>query len=153
MANQGQFSSGAVLTASELNAFTPLTIVTQSATQSVANATFVTMLYNTETLDVLNWHSTTVNTSRITPTVAGYYLVVFNMQTNTTSTRNVARITKNGSELAKTDISATVTQIDATTFVQLNGSTDYVESTCFQQSGATANIGPCIFTVMLVRAT
>jgi hypothetical protein len=152
MANQGQFVSGAVLTASELNAFTPLTIVTQSTTQSVANATFVTMLYNTETLDVLNWHSTVTNTGRITPTIAGYYLVVFNLQTGTTSTRNVARITKNGTEIAKTDISATVTQIDATTFVYMNGSTDYLETQCFQQSGGTANVGPCIFTAMLVRA-
>ena len=151
MANQGSFIAGQVLTAAELNTFTPITVVTQSATQTVATATFTTMLYNTETIDVSNWHSTATNTGRITPNVSGIYLVTFNMQTGTTSTRTVARITKNGGELVKTDISATVTQLNSTTFVSMNGTTDYLETECFQQSGFNASIGPCIFSVMLVR--
>jgi hypothetical protein len=151
MPNQGTFVAGQVLTAAELNTFTPITVLTQSASQTVSTATFTTMLYNTETIDVSNWHSTATNTGRITPNVSGIYLATFNMPTGTTSTRNVARILKNGSELFKTDISATVTQLVSTTFVSMNGTTDYLETDCFQQSGTNAAIGPCLFTVMLVR--
>ena len=151
MANQGSFVSNAVLTAAELNAFTPLTIVTQSTTQTVATGTFVTILYDTETIDVSNWHSTSSNTGRITPTVSGYYLVTFNLPTGTTSTRNVAAINKNGTLIWKTDISATVTQIECTTFAYMNGTTDYLETQCYQQSGGNASVGPCQFSMMLIR--
>ena len=138
MANQGTFVSGQVLTAAELNAFTPLTVVTQSTTQTVATGAFATMLYNTETIDVSDWHSTTTNTGRITPNVSGIYLATFNMPTGTTTTRNAARILKNGTYIVKTDISATVTEISTTTFVSMNGTTDYFEIFYYQDKGGVA---------------
>ena len=153
MANQGQFVSGAILTAAELNGFTPLTVLTNTTTQLVPNATFTAITYDTETTDTLNWHSTSSNTSRITPNIAGFYLVSFNGVSNGASTRNISAIYKNGAVVAKTDVSTTTTALDITTVVSLNGTTDYVESVLYQQNGSSVNCGPCVFSVMLVRAS
>ena len=153
MANQGQFVSGAVLTAADLNGFTPLTVLTNTTTQLVPNATFTAITYDTETTDTLNWHSTSSNTSRITPTISGFYLVSFNGVSNGAANRNISAIYKNGVSVAKTDISTTTNALDITTVVSLNGTTDYVESFLYQANTTAVNCGPCIFSVMLVRAS
>ena len=152
MANQGQFAAGAILTAADLNGFTPITSLTNSTTQNVPSGAFTPITYDTELTDTLNWHSTSTNTSRITPTIYGMYLVSFNGVSNTTSTRNISAIYVSGALEAKTDVSATTTALDITTIVALNGTTDYVESILYQQSGGTVACGPCRFSVMLVRA-
>ena len=153
MANQGQFVSGAVLTAADLNGFTPLTVLTNTTTQLVPTATFTAITYDTEIADTLNWHSTSTNTSRITPTIAGIYLVNFNGVSNSAANRNISAIYVNGASVAKTDVSTTTTALDVTAFVSLNGSSDYVESFLYQQNGTSVNTGPCRFSVMLVRAS
>ena len=153
MANQGQFVTGAVLTAAELNAFTPITVLTQSGTQLISNATFTAVEFDVETEDTLNWHSNTVNNTRVTPTIAGYYLATFTGVTNTTTTRNIAQISKNGTLVVKTDVSATTTALNISHMVFCNGTTDYLEAVIYQQNGTAVNTGPSFFSVMLVRAT
>jgi hypothetical protein len=153
MANQGQFTTGAILTAAELNAFTPITVLTQTGTQLVSSATFTAVQFDSETEDTLNWHSNSVNNTRVTPTIAGYYLATFTGVTNTTTTRNISQISKNGTLVAKTDVSATTTALNISHMVFCNGTTDYLEAVLYQQNGTAVNTGPSFFSVMLVRAT
>jgi uncharacterized protein with beta-barrel porin domain len=157
MALIGTFTSGSVLTAAELNQFNNVTFLSGTNAQAITNGviTDVTFGAGTETLDVSNWHSTTTNTARITPTIAGYYLcggfAVFNR--TGASSRFSEFIIKNGVTYAA---EATILGGDypvavAQNIVYFNGSTDYVTLAMYQTTGGTVNLSRQDFFVALLR--
>jgi hypothetical protein len=110
---------------------------------------------NTEAVDTLDWHSTSTNTDRITPTIAGWYMCVGSGTYNATiSARVIFQIAKNGTEIVKFDWAggaiangALVSQI-----VYLNGSTDYVAFGTYQFSGVNQSLSSGSLQVVLLRA-
>ena len=68
MANQGDFTSGTVLTADDLNEFSQITIV-KASSFTVPNASNTIPTYATEIIDVGGWHAASANI--ITPASTG----------------------------------------------------------------------------------
>lgn len=95
-----------------------------SSNQSVTTATFTKILFQTEVFDTNNNFAS----STFTPTVAGYYQFNAYLSPNTTVTRSIVSLYKNGARVA---ILLDGTSIPATggggTILYMNGSTDYVE--------------------------
>ncbi len=104
--------------------------------------------FTSEDFDVPAWHSNTTNNTRITPDVAGVYLVTANVEfaANATGDRAI-RIGVNGvgtsNMRAQTTTPApTVNALLSTTaVVLLNGTTDYIEIGAWQSSGGSLNTG------------
>lgn len=123
----------------------PVFVGYQASAQSTTTGTWTALTIDTEVLDSDGGHSTTVNPSRYTATVAGLYLVVgsASFTANATGYRR-CRITKNGSNVrggaSGYDVNtANVAGGVAIAFVSMNGSTDYVEVMGAQASGSTIN--------------
>jgi hypothetical protein len=139
MATFGTFVSGQILTAAELNAGLP-TCVLENAAVSLVNGTPLQIPFTSEVTDLNGWHSTTVNTSRITPNIAGTYLVT--MQINdlsTTTTRALIAVYKNGANTTipiVTDTTAIFDDFNSVGFVTANGTTDYFEMTALVQGAS-----------------
>jgi hypothetical protein len=122
----------------------PVCRVVANATQSVADATTTAMTFLQEDIDTHGMHSTSVNTSRLTPTVPGIYRfytsVIFAGRVDWTSTQ--AFIRKNGStQLAPADkkansVNAQAVSMATEAWVDMNGTTDYVESCVFLDNTA-----------------
>lgn len=153
------FVVGEVATASNVNNNTvtlgnfllapPLAILSQSAAQSIANATATGLTFNTETIDTDNGHSTVTNTSRYTGQTPGYYLLtgVYDAAPNATGARQLwFRLNGTGAEVGFEDnpagsSGASDTALSSSDIVFLNGTTDYVEAVVSQSSGAALNTG------------
>jgi hypothetical protein len=116
--------------------------VYNSAAQTISNATFTTVTFNSEWFDTDAFHSTSTNTSRLTVPAgfAGYYRVEMKLffTTNGTGSR-LALIYKNG-----TDVAASYLEQGAYsngknmlhTFLVLNlAVNDYIEVKIWQDSG------------------
>ena len=130
MATFGTYVSGQILTAAELNAGLPTCVLTNgSLTLSDGVNTFIA--FTSEVTDLYGWHSTSVNTSRITPNIAGTYLVTFLLTNVSGTTRALANCTKNGSSVSApsiiTDTPGTIDDFTTVGFVTANGTTDYFE--------------------------
>lgn len=118
----------------------------QSAAQSIGNGSLTALGLDTEEVDTYNGHDTVTNNSRYTPTVAGYYLVLgcYGYAANATGNR-FAFVYKNGALVVRGQnggpapgaANTGVTQVAAV--VYCNGSTDYVETYCYQSSGGALN--------------
>lgn len=136
MATFGTFASGQVLTAAELNAGLP-TCVLENAAVSLVSGTPLQIPFTSEVTDLNGWHSTSVNNSRITPNIAGTYLVT--MQINdisTTVTRSLVALYKNGANTTipiQSDTTGIFDDFSAVGFVTVNGTTDYLEMTALVQ--------------------
>src|SRR3954463_2588322 len=118
----------------------PIVRLIQAAAQSVAsNAdTAVTFGAGSEDIDTHGYHDTAVNTSRITPLLAGYYQLtgVVAWAGDTDIIRHDALFAKNGSVVAPrnrfvTDSTATAASARMTypvvAILTANGTTDYFE--------------------------
>ena len=132
----------------------PLTVISRSTDQTITTATqsFVTM--DTETVDVLNWHSTVTNTDRITPTIAGWYMCIGSGTYNTGFTgRVIFQLAKNGAEFVKFDQQNTgyISGASISKMVYLNGSTDYVSLATYQFSGSNQSFTAGALQLVLVR--
>ena len=121
---------------------TPAFRATMSATQSIANVTMVTVAYDTESYDTDNCYDT--STYRFTPNVAGKYLVIasFALNANLSSGTFIIRIAKNGAEVSRANIvlSSSTSNPISTSFLELNGSSDYIEAQGYQATGSGATI-------------
>lgn len=132
----------------------PLCIVRKSTVTNVANNGAV-LTWDTEDTDPNGLHSTSSNTSRITPNVAGWYRITATVHwaANATGRRAVA-INKNGATAGYGQISpgssAGTTSTTVTRTVQANGSTDYFEVFAYQDSGAGLNTADTVGTVFEV---
>jgi hypothetical protein len=136
MATFGTYVSGQILTASELNAGLP-TCVLENSSVSLVSGTGLAIPFTSEVTDLNGWHSTSVNTSRITPNIAGTYLVT--MQINDVSvglSRSLIQLLKNGAVTTipiMTDTTGIFDDFNATGFVTANGTTDYFEMNALVQ--------------------
>jgi len=143
MATIGTFTAGQVLTASELNNAIPLCIL-ENASFVLAAATVTQVTFGTEVLDPLGWHSTSTNTSRITPNISGYYFIT--MQVNDIvaagSTRALMGLIKNGAALTipvQMDTGGQDDDFALSGYVFCNGTTDYLEMRLLPTNSTSAN--------------
>lgn len=116
----------------------PLVRLIQQASQSFAASTSAALTFGSgsEDIDTHNFHDPSSNTSRITPTVAGYYRVSATLWLTTSTINNVnfqVFVAKNGSiippgyRLNFTGGSA-VRSVSCSSIVSANGTTDYFEA-------------------------
>lgn len=119
-----------------------------SAAQSIPDTTNTALLFGAEDIDTHNFHSTSVNTSRITPTVAGIYKftgMAYMITGNTDYTScsafirlngvtNLAPAGREGNVVTSLARSIEITQV----LVAMNGTTDYAELVVLQTNTAVA---------------
>jgi len=151
----GTFAGGEVLQAAELNTVLPACMLpSTSVTLTTGTPTYVP--FATESYDPLGWHSTTSNTSRITPTIAGWYLCnayVNNINGAGTNMRGFIGIERSRAEtVSRFDINNYAPDDFGTTgFVYLDGSTDYVEVVVAQYSGGNRTPTVKLSVVLVAR--
>lgn len=112
--------------------------------QSISNNTVTKITINTEIFDTASCFDSSTN-YRFTPNVAGYYQIigaVADVSGGTTGGLR-PRLYKNGSLYTYTNMPMTNTGVitQCSTIMYFNGSTDYVELWCDQNSGGSLNIG------------
>ena len=111
--------------------------------QSISNATFTVITFNTEIYDTDAFHSTSTNTGRMTIPSGkdGKYLVYFNISfQNASGGRRIVGLYKNGTQI----VSVESGQVDTNVFPGLAGSiiydavaTDYFDIRVYQTSGSS----------------
>ena len=133
-----------------------------SSAQSIPRVTYTKVEFKTETYDLDGLFDTT--TYRYTPQVAGYYYVFFTIVlTGQSSGYEIyAEIKKNGSSVMKSHSGGSqnygsLGQADVYGFVQMNGSSDYLDSYIWHNNANSASRSPDVnYTRMggyLVRRT
>jgi len=139
MATFGTYVSGQILTAAELNAGLPTCVLTNGSL-TLSDGVSTSIAFTSEVTDPYGWHSTSVNTSRITPNIAGTYLVTMLLNNVSATTRALANLHKNGASLSApliiTDTNGTIDDFTTVGFVTANGTTDFFEMNCLV-TGAT----------------
>jgi hypothetical protein len=120
----------------------PTAKATNSTAQAIANNTVTAVTFNSEEFDPDNIHSTSSNTERLTPGVAGYYLVVGvgRFVTANATGRRAFFLYKNGTGgtfLSGADMLGSASQVfyQSTVAVVELGASDYVVMGAFQNSG------------------
>ncbi len=147
MAYQGDFTSGDVLNAADLNGFGNVTILRQNGL-SVPNTTNVYPAFDIEDIDVSNWHTGT--NSYLTVDLAGVYLVTANARNLNGTSRGLIVIQVNGAAAADQDVNGG-RDLSCSVVLGLSAS-DQVRMLVWQQSGSTQT--PDVrLTCQLVRAT
>lgn len=137
------FAGGAVIDADDMNDLwelgpgRPFMRLVQQAAQSMADATDTALTFGTgsEIHDTHGFHSTSVNTSRAIPTVAGIYRIkgVLSVPALTTYASLQVTIRKNGSLLIPgvsrngPNVTSSFRALWIDTEDEANGSTDYYE--------------------------
>lgn len=157
MATIGTFVSGQVLTSAELNNAIPLCVL-ENTSQAIANSTNTAVAFASEVLDPLNWHNNVTNNTRVTPNIAGFYLVTMQMNdiNGAGQTRAALSLNKNGAEVTGVRIRMDTTGEDddfaLPGYVQCNGTTDYLEMVVLQNnSGGVTRTITARFTVQFVH--
>lgn len=126
----------------------PICSLTQTVAQSIPNAANTDVLFDTEVADSWGWHSTVTNTNRVTPNVAGWFLVTGKTAySSSTGGGRVSYIYRNGSVINGSGFYQNMAGVGAGTQsvmtfptpVYLNGSTDYVTLNTIQNSGGAIN--------------
>lgn len=124
-----------------------------SSGQSINDATVTLMQFDTESYDPLGDYDNTTN-YRYTPSIEGYYLVLTAVGLTSFADQDymAVNIRKNGSNIStnyNTLSWASTTALFTQThrIVYCNGTTDYLDVTCFHNSGAskTTSSGTVVF--------
>jgi hypothetical protein len=149
MAAGDPVSSSDLTTIEDYTIRKPIVRLVQAAVQSLPHNTTTAITYaaGSEDIDTHGYHDVAVNNTRITPLIAGYYLVTVHTQMATASGTNYTQlftgIGKNGTRFAPQQFirpdaasNAGVTA-QTTARVQMNGSTDYLEHFASQTNGAS----------------
>ena len=130
---------------------TPAFMAYLSSAQSISDATWTKIQFNTEVLDTDNAYDNSSN-YRFTPQTAGKYLVncytAPNTGTNTDILRHYQSIYKNGSQVQLQNLDTRdgggfrVLGISSSYIISMNGSSDYIEMFAYadSNSGNNANI-------------
>jgi hypothetical protein len=111
----------------------PIGRLVASGTQTLTDNTQVAITFTAEDFDTHLFHSTSSNTSRVTPTVPGYYRFLGTVFYGTETTPVVAdaSIRFNGStNLAHADRKVPTTvqfSLRCSALIAMNGTTDYIE--------------------------
>ena len=121
---------------------TPAFWVTLSGSdQTLPHDTSTKIQFNTTTLDTnSSWDSSNY---RFTPSVAGYYFIYakWRLGTSNNSSQMKCLIKKNGSDLAlSSSTNDTENTAQASSIVQMNGTTDYVEVYAYHVTSLTQSI-------------
>ena len=105
------------------------------ASQSIANGTATTVLFNSEVFDTDSAYTT--STGKFQPQTAGKYYLYTVLRNDGATYEVNTRITKNGSDVVGDNITDNTGSESSVTFttVDLNGSSDYVIVTVYQSSG------------------
>lgn len=118
----------------------------QATIQSIANATDVALLWDTEEMDTDSGHSTITNTSRYTVQTAGKYRVsgVASYAASAGGTYRIAKIRVNGATVKAvtpfvTPIAGVVTDVPVGPRILQLAVGDYVELIANQNSGGALN--------------
>jgi hypothetical protein len=135
-------TSGTVLTTASTFAGTgPAFSAYATASNSLTNNTFIKISLNAEEFDTAGYFDSTTN-YRFTPLIAGYYQ--FSCAVNVNSAAAGVVITsffKNGSEFKRCNqMNLNVSSTNSpggSALIYMNGSTDYIELYCLQNSGGT----------------
>lgn len=123
----------------------PIGRMVQAVAQSIPDNTITAVTWTTEDIDTDNFHDTATNNTRITPTVAGYYRFdfLYYSASQTTGVSTDASFRKNGSGSIASgqrgNLSSLAWAQDASTIVEMNGSTDYIECMALQDSSGAVN--------------
>jgi len=114
-----------------------------TATKSTATSTTETLgsagFAYTEITDTLNWHNAVTNPDRITPTIAGLYRVTPTIQWTASGSGTSRRLSfsKTGTLYFEQRVgTGTGVNNNASVVLSMNGSTDYITVTCFQDTGS-----------------
>ena len=101
-----------------------------SSSQTVTSTVLTKVAYDTKVFDT----NSNFASSRFTPTVAGYYQVSGRAEVASSVAFMLLYIYKNGSSFKRftNTNTATVTAVNGSALVYLNGSTDYIELYCNQ---------------------
>lgn len=110
--------------------------------QTISAATVTKVTFNTEEYDTANCFAS----SRFTPNVAGYYLIIAQTRLDTggSNTNEVfMELYKNGALYRRltTNLPGLGQQLNGSALIYMNGTTDYVELYFFAQGTGTFNIG------------
>jgi len=130
----------------------------RSTTQSISNVTFTKVQYQTKEFDTNSYYDNTTN-YRFQPLIAGYYQISASVCFASAS-NFIISVYKNGSAYITGPTVGISGLLDSTgvvsRLVYFNGSTDYVETYCYQNTGGAlnvqANISGSWFTGALTRA-
>ena len=120
---------------------TPAFRATLGSSQSIPNNSQTKVQFNTEDYDTNSCYDNATN-YRFTPTSSGKYFVGMNIRFNTGSVSITSNfVFKNGSQYWSGEYSniSNNNWFNGTT-VTLNGSSDYIEAYCYQNSGGSVNI-------------
>jgi hypothetical protein len=129
MATFGTYVSGQILTAAELNAGIPLCVL-ENTSITMTDGVNGVVPFTSEVTDPYGWHSNSVNTSRITPNIAGTYLFTICVNNVSGGTRALMRVLKNGLALTvpiQVDTPGTIDDFTLSGYAVANGTTDYFE--------------------------
>jgi hypothetical protein len=128
---------------------TPLVRLVQATGQPLSNNTAAALTFTAGSVvvDTHSFHSTTANTTRITPSVPGWYRLVGTVSMVSASyTQVLAVIRKNGSNISPLILTrpdaaggAAAEAVQVTALEQANGSTDYFEVVGQQNSSGSQN--------------
>jgi hypothetical protein len=123
--------------------YRPAVRAKNSAVQAIGNASWTSLTFDTEDFDSQALHSTSSNTSRITASLTGVYLLGVNLQfaANTTGVRSVKFLQNGVTEIGANSEPAAntgVTYLHHTTIAYLV-SGNYVEAQVYQSSGGSLN--------------
>lgn len=118
-------------------------MVSISSGQSISNATYEAISWNSETSDTPGWHDLVTNPERITVDVDGVFLITANIRfgANATGYREIA-ISKNGTKErydSRNAQSAGWTNLTISGVFELS-SGDYLEVEVYQTSGGSLNV-------------
>lgn len=126
----------------------PMCKVRQITGQSLPNAVFTALTFTYEDVDPYNWHSSTTNISRITPTYPGWYRGWFSVGFTATTGGNyrVGYVQKSGTlGRSRRDSKPTVFGQNKRLggipfFLPMNGTTDYFEVMAYQDTGSAMTL-------------
>lgn len=131
-------ATGTVMVSGNMPAFS---VYFGGSLTAISNNTYTKILYDTEDFDTNNNFAS----NKFTPTIAGYYQLSWSANLYTAGTGEVATILyKNGSAYKYfNDLNATnCWQTGGSVLVYANGSTDYFEVYCYQNTGSSKNLYP-----------
>lgn len=113
---------------------------TQSGAQGLTDSVDTIIIFDTEVFDTNNAYFA----NRFTPQVEGYYQITGYVSIVPTANANYVSIRKNGTEFARGSQTqgGVLSGYLASCLVEMNGTTDYVEISFFQNSGAPGVTNP-----------
>jgi hypothetical protein len=151
MANQGDFSSGDVLTAADLNAFTQVTLLEESFVIPSNSNTTLNFGVGSTVIDVGDWHSETTNNERITVSYDGIYIINVSVYDLLSTNRALFNLFQNGVIIGSFDsgINESHNDFTFTRYVKADAD-DYFSGLIYQNSGVSKTTDVA-FAVHLIR--